>query len=90
MTSRITIHTLWGLRKGTDFPELMEAWDEFCVDENWDGWKEACDRSIASWGNDIVAHRFVNVTVDEAAINAAFETKSVPGEVRAALGEDKP
>ena len=38
------IRTLWGLRKGETTPELLLAWDEFCVDENFDGWKTALSK----------------------------------------------
>jgi len=41
------IRTLWFWRKGEDGPEMLTAWDEFMVDENWQGWKDECDRVYA-------------------------------------------
>lgn len=66
------VKTLWGLRRGEDIPELMEAWDEFSVDYYQEGFSEACEKAIKSWGDDLVAHRYIDLTVDLDAITKHF------------------
>jgi hypothetical protein len=75
------ISTLWGLRKGERMPELMEAWDEYSVDSYSDGWVKACEKAIASWGDDLVEYREINVSVDVDQIELAFYAPTVPGDV---------
>lgn len=68
------VKTLWGVRKGfeADMPELMEAWDENSID-NWsEGWEEACETAIKSWGDDLVAWRIIELDLSSASLLAAF------------------
>jgi hypothetical protein len=70
----VKILTLWGIRRGfeEDMPELMEAWDEHSID-NWvEGWEEACDKARASWGDDLVAWRILELDVTNESILAPF------------------
>jgi hypothetical protein len=66
------IKTLWGWRKSADSPELLEAWDEYAVDENESGWREACEKAIASVGDDLFAHRFFTLRVSGDKIMESF------------------
>jgi hypothetical protein len=77
----LQIKTLWGWRKNEDFPELMQAWDEYSVDQNYEGWRDACDTSIRSWGDDLHAHRYIDLNVRLDAVTAAFESSSINVEV---------
>src|ERR1035437_5005065 len=79
--SEFQIKTLWGWRKGEQTPELMQAWDEYSVDSNFDGWEDACATSIASWGDDLDAHRYIDLNVDLIAIEAAFDSPRIDAEV---------
>lgn len=49
------LYTLWGQRPnryyGEHAPELLTAWDEFCVDENPEGWEEAQKEAISAAGD---------------------------------------
>jgi hypothetical protein len=77
----IEIRTLWGWRHGTDFPELMVAWDEFSVDENHDGFVKACEQAKREWGSDLREHRLIEIRVPEAAIVEAFRPPKVEGTI---------
>jgi hypothetical protein len=70
--SVITIHTLWGARHGESMPELMAAWDEYSVDQNYEGWREDCERAIKSWGDDLQEKRYLDIDVSEQEVIAAF------------------
>jgi hypothetical protein len=48
------IKSLWALRKGYEAPELLVAWDEISIDENWDGFQEDVKRAIDAIGEDAV------------------------------------
>jgi hypothetical protein len=69
------IRTLWITRKDcADYPPgLIEAWDEWSLEENWDGWKAACDDALASIGSGLAEFRYVDIVVPVAPIHEAFE-----------------
>lgn len=77
----ITVKTLWGWRKSEDSPELMEAWDAFSVDGYQDGWEEACQKAIASWGDDLYAHRYIDIEVDADQVMQTFWPAKLEGEI---------
>lgn len=79
--SMVTVLTLWGWRKSEDTPELMEVWDYFSVDGNREGWQEACEKAIASWGDDLYAHRYIDINVSLAKIRDAFFVARLDGDV---------
>jgi hypothetical protein len=45
------VDSLWGWRSGSDVPELLLAWDNYDVEQNYDGFKAACDKVLVD--NDI-------------------------------------
>ena len=75
------LHCLFGLRKGYELPELMVAWDEYCVDSNPEGFEEDCEKAKESWGDDLVAHRMIEVKIDEEQLRAQFTTGEMKGEI---------
>jgi len=78
----ITIETLWVARVSESTPELAAARDEFTID-NWrEGWDEACQKALASYGSDINAHRYITLLIDMDQIERAFEPPSVEAKVR--------
>lgn len=79
----IEIVTLWGLRRGNEegVPELMVAWDEFCMEDNPEGFGDDCDRAREAWGTDLVADRIIHIRVPMTAICEAFEAPTVNGKV---------
>ena len=90
MSESIRIHTLWGHRVDTypgEFaPELMVAWDEWTYEDNVHGFNEACKKEIAAWGEDLVAHRHIILTVKRELIERQFMITEVTAEI--AEGED--
>lgn len=71
--SKIVIKTLWGLRRNEETPELMEAWDEFSVDENFPGWNDACEAAISSWGSHLYAHRYIDLLINVDQVTTHFD-----------------
>lgn len=74
------ISTLWIKRKGCeDSPaELVVAWDEYSIEENWDGWASACKKALDAIGDDLSSRRFLNLKVNENVIEDHFtEWKTV-------------
>jgi len=77
----IVIKTLWGVRKGENTPELMEAWDEYSIDQYREGWSEACQKAIDRWGTDLDAYRYIQIVVNLNKIEQAFAPSTVSGNV---------
>lgn len=63
------LHVLFGQRieshEGEYGPEVLACWDEFSVDENPDGFNDACDKARADYGRDMAAMRIIEVEVDQ-------------------------
>jgi hypothetical protein len=62
------LYVLFGQRKedydGQYGPEALVCWDEFCVDENPDGFDEACEEYLAEHGDEFVATRVILIDID--------------------------
>ena len=62
---------VFALRKGIeDTPELLLAWDEFCIEENPEGFDEQRERVIRECGDDLAAVGDISVEVDMGQIAA--------------------
>ena len=65
----MNLHILFIQRKerhpGEHAPEARIVWDEFSVEENPDGFEEACAKDLKEIGNDIQAHRVIQVAVGQ-------------------------
>jgi hypothetical protein len=77
------IKTLWGERKGYEgqAPELMIAWDEYSLEQNYEGFEQQCQQAIESWGDELVQWRIIEVAVADAPIFKAFEPTAIAGSV---------
>jgi hypothetical protein len=75
------IRTLWITRKSIDSgfhpPELVEAWDEWSIDENPSGWVDACKAALESVGSDCASHRYIDIRLEDKALNAIFEPAEI-------------
>lgn len=71
------IKTMWGLRRNESTPELMEAWDELCVEENPEGFTEACEKRRQEWGSDVKNVRFIDLEVSTRTVHETFATKTI-------------
>jgi hypothetical protein len=73
----VDIRMLWGKRPeaypGEYAPELMLAWDEYCLDDNEAGYQEAKAAAIKSWGSDFVQGQEIVISIPDDALNRAFE-----------------
>lgn len=78
------IHTCWAWRKHEDGPELLEAWDEYGVDHNYEGWQAATQKAIASLGDDIssLGVRYIDIRIDGAAVEQCFYNNEIEGQVQ--------
>lgn len=61
--------------------ELVAAWDEFCVESNEDGWQREVEEGLASWGDELLHHVYVDIDLPMSEVYARFEALSVSGEV---------
>jgi len=63
------IHVLFGVRKeayeGQYGTEVRLAWDEYCIEENPEGWDEAVEKERQAIGDDMQAMRVVVLDVNE-------------------------
>lgn len=76
------IRTMWGKREpGNLAPELMVAWDEFCIDAYPEGFTHECDEVRASWADDLAAWRMVDIQVKLDQVEAAFLRPVIEGDV---------
>jgi hypothetical protein len=75
------VRILLGQRKvsypGEYAPEVMTAWDEYCLADNWGGWEFEKANRIAEWGDDIDSSVEIVVELDDDDIDKAFETAKV-------------
>mgnify|MGYP001259955189 CR=1 FL=1 len=77
----IKIRTLWFLEDGDDvMPELLCAWDEYCIDENPQGYEEDMKKAHGSRGTD-GEYRYIELSVDYDKIMKAFRPVKVKADV---------
>lgn len=77
----MTLTCLFGTRKSepTNAPELMVAWDEYCIDENREGFDEECETARKSWGSDLDQWRIIDIEIDEDLLRSRFEGNQLEG-----------
>lgn len=75
------VKSLWFWRKGEDSPEMLTAWDEFTVDENWEGWQADCAKHLDAVRPDMsdLGYRYVDIRVDAETIEQMFYTNEIEG-----------
>lgn len=76
------VKTLWATRRLSPTPELLEAWDEYSVDSNPEGWEAAKQEALESLGTDLHEYRVLDVFLGDDWIARAFRTPVVVGDVR--------
>lgn len=71
------IHLIIAQYRGCSIPQYMpnviEAWDEYMLDDNYEGWKAALDAAQAKVGDDYEAVRVMIVEVPDQAVVNLFE-----------------
>lgn len=83
MADTITIHTLWGLRRGFEdqVPELMVAWDEYCLDNYPEGYEDEKRKAVESWGDDLVDQREIAIRLPLDQVENAFRSPTIDGSI---------
>lgn len=73
------VRGLWVTRKyDTNAPpELLEAWDEVSIDENLEGFNEACKKALDAVGDDVDEFRYIDMEVPTSAVRQAFQPEVV-------------
>lgn len=73
--AEISVRTIWVTRRSEpgSTPELICAWDERSIEENYDGFQEAVTRAIGRIGDDLLDVRTVDLMVSERTVWGAFE-----------------
>lgn len=72
------ISTVWAVRKHSpDEPELVVAWDEFCIDANPEGFDEDVKRALESMGSDLLTHRVIVLRANYPDIVEAFQPPEI-------------
>lgn len=86
------VRILLGQRKvsypGEYAPEVMTAWDEYCLEDNWDGWEADKAARIDEWGVDLDECVEVVVELNDDDIDKAFETARVRATIVAEETDD--
>lgn len=82
------LHVLFGQRfeeyEGEYGPEVLVCWDEFCVDENPEGFHKACDAAREEHGRDMAATRVIEVEIDQGKLRHALVGRvALVGKVKA-------
>lgn len=62
-------------------PELLEAWDEYSIDENVEGWHEACTKALAALEGEYLKHAYVDIEVDIDDITDKIMGSTISGKV---------
>lgn len=84
------LYTMFGQRKqrheGEFGPEVLLCWDEFSVDENVDGWEEACQETRSNHQESFSAIRVIAVNVDQEVITRLLnEPPEITGDTLVSL-----
>lgn len=74
------IETLW-FWNGDDAPELIEAWDEYRIDDNPEGFADAFKQGREHYDPKDGTYRHITIKVSDHRIAAAFDAPEVNGEV---------
>lgn len=82
------IRTLWIKRKSEPrgFPELLVAWDEYCIDNYPEGFDKACQVALDACGNDVAERRYITLSTPDTEIEDAFKPARISADVSSSNG----
>lgn len=75
------IHCLFALSALGDVPELIVAWDQYKVEEQPQGFREACDEALGLYDGE-PPHEYIDVEIDEAVLLDAFSRPILQGAIK--------
>jgi len=76
--------TVWCKYGAESPPELLVAWDEWCMDANYEGYCQEVAGVVAKYPT--ATYREIELEVDESAVLAAFETSKLKARVSGIQG----
>lgn len=62
-------------------PELLVAWDEHTIADNYGGWEEECRLSLKSISTTCETQGYVDIEVPDAALERALGPIEIPGKI---------
>lgn len=71
------IYTIWAIEPSDPdgFPYLIQSWDEVCISDNPDGWKDELAKANSSYGGENV--RILSVTIPSSDVRKLWSVQSV-------------
>lgn len=64
-----------------EYLEVVTAWDQDSIDENYQGWKDDKAEQLRAWGSDLLHHVDVELEIDGEAVFNLFNTAPKPIDV---------
>ena len=75
------IECLFIVRNEQSGPELLTAWDEYTVCDNYEGWQTACSNALESVDGDYEKQRIITIEVPDDALEVALEKAEIQGKI---------
>ena len=79
------LYALFAMRKSSVdddlLPECLVCWDEFCVEENPDGFDTDCEKAKKSLGDELAFARVVELSVPDSELRKLFGPASIAAKV---------
>ncbi len=75
------INCLFIVRDKKCGPELLVAWDEFSVDDNFEGWEEDCQKALASLQGEYTNQAYVDIQVQDSDLEEKLYGSELQGKV---------
>lgn len=90
--SHVNLATVW-IKRNSEHdapPECVCAWDEWSIEGNWEGWRNAVAEALKSIGEDLWQYRTFNLRVPLDPIEESFqEYRSVTAEAVTELDDPR-
>lgn len=77
----MVIHCLFIVRSKKCGPELLVAWDEFSVDENFEGWEEDCHETLTSLQGEYTHQTYVDIELQDSDLEEKLYGSELQGKV---------
>lgn len=78
------LRTFWVWHKAEDVPDCEEAWMQWTVDDNPDGWEKAKRDVLSRYGNSVHSHREIEINLDLDAVLKQWFPDPIEGEAHVA------
>lgn len=76
------LKVLFILRHGAQTPEALVVWDEYSIEENYEGFEKDTKKALDSIGSDMAAYRVIDIKVDERKVMQVLaDTPTIEGKI---------